>query len=426
MRVKEDRKLSLDAFAHDTQYSRSSWNRVLKCEGFPPREAIERLCARRKLDQAHFLQLWETADAARRAHPAPAAQPQHDEPAGAEEPRQATGSALDTGREQTVDVTGPEQGSPAAESAAVDQPADAALSEAPEPASAPRAVPDVPPAATSVPPAPSTPVERERTTAPAPALVPAPAAPAPTAAEEVAVVRPLNPTPHAGKKRRVSAKLLVLAGLVVVLVLGRWAALPDHKETAGPPTAADDRPTDTQPPADAGQAPNDDKPDGGQPTTPSSDGSTGTGAAERDTPSSAKVPAPGETPPGTSPSAGGPSPGEQTPPGESPSAEAPATTATPTSPRTSAAPTTTAASVPLGAEGRENCNYNSDRTQTMAKGMVGSKVRQIQCFLKYNYDSALEIDGNFGSGTEAAVKAVQQCSGIKADGQVGPQTWKYL
>ncbi|MFB7454006.1 peptidoglycan-binding protein [Streptomyces sp. NPDC056194] len=409
VRVKEDKKLSLDAFAHDTQYSRSSWNRVLKGEGFPPREAIERLCARRKLDPARFLQLWETADAARRALPAPT-QPPGDESAGAGQATEAGASA---------------QGSPAAESS----PADAAAPQAPagpsadapteaepvSPATAP--VPAAPPAETSVPPASSAPVERPA----APAL--APAAPAPTVAEEVAVVRPLTPAPRPGKKRKVPVKLLVLAGLVGVLVLGRWAALPDHKETAGPP-AAGDRPTDTQPPATPGQKPNDDKPDsGGQPTTPGPDDSTG--LAEPDTSSSAGNPPPGETPPGTSASAGSPSAGE-TQPGASPSAEAPAATAT-SSPRPSSAPATTAASVPLGAEGRENCNYNSDRTQTMAKGMVGSKVRQLQCFLVYNYDyDSLKIDGNFGSGTEAAVKAVQQCSGLTADGQVGPKTWRYL
>ncbi|WP_093878412.1 peptidoglycan-binding protein [Streptomyces sp. TLI_105] len=35
-------------------------------------------------------------------------------------------------------------------------------------------------------------------------------------------------------------------------------------------------------------------------------------------------------------------------------------------------------------------------------------------------------NGNFGSGTEAAVKTVQKCSGLTADDQVGPKTWKYL
>ncbi|MEU2675243.1 peptidoglycan-binding domain-containing protein [Streptomyces sp. NPDC007164] len=56
--------------------------------------------------------------------------------------------------------------------------------------------------------------------------------------------------------------------------------------------------------------------------------------------------------------------------------------------------------------------------------MVGSKVKEIQCLLNYDYTVAL--DGNFGESTDTAVRAVQRCSGLKPDGQVGPQTWKYL
>ncbi|MFJ5130788.1 peptidoglycan-binding protein [Streptomyces sp. NPDC088555] len=62
----------------------------------------------------------------------------------------------------------------------------------------------------------------------------------------------------------------------------------------------------------------------------------------------------------------------------------------------------------------------------MAKGMVGSKVRQIQCLLNSNYDYTLTVDGEFGASTDVAVRAIQSCSGLKPDGQVGPQTWKYL
>ncbi|MER5616850.1 peptidoglycan-binding domain-containing protein [Streptomyces sp. NPDC002215] len=62
----------------------------------------------------------------------------------------------------------------------------------------------------------------------------------------------------------------------------------------------------------------------------------------------------------------------------------------------------------------------------MAKGMVGSKVKQIQCLLNSNYDYTLTVDGKFGESTDVAVRAVQRCSGLNPDGQVGPQTWKYL
>ncbi|WP_143166588.1 peptidoglycan-binding domain-containing protein [Streptomyces atratus] len=89
----------------------------------------------------------------------------------------------------------------------------------------------------------------------------------------------------------------------------------------------------------------------------------------------------------------------------------------------SASPSTAAA---LGVAGRADCRYNWDRTQVMAKGMVGSKVKQIQCLLNYNYDYTLTLDGKFGESADVAVRAVQSCSGLKPDGQVGPQTWKYL
>ncbi|MCX5112253.1 peptidoglycan-binding protein [Streptomyces sp. NBC_00378] len=94
------------------------------------------------------------------------------------------------------------------------------------------------------------------------------------------------------------------------------------------------------------------------------------------------------------------------------------------SPASASASPSTAASP--GAAGRASCRYNWDRTQVMAKGMVGSKVKQIQCLLNSNYDYTLTVDGNFGEGTDTAVRAVQSCSGLKPDGQVGPQTWKYL
>ncbi|MGW2089849.1 helix-turn-helix domain-containing protein, partial [Streptomyces sp. NPDC001880] len=64
--VKESKNLSLDAFTHDTGYSRSSWNRVLKGTAFPPRAAVERLCSRRRLDKNTLLGLWDAADRARR------------------------------------------------------------------------------------------------------------------------------------------------------------------------------------------------------------------------------------------------------------------------------------------------------------------------------------------------------------------------
>ncbi|MER6499186.1 peptidoglycan-binding protein [Streptomyces sp. NPDC001455] len=354
LRVKEDKKLSLDAFAHDTQYSRSSWNRVLKGEGFPPREAIERLCARRKLDPERLLQLWQAAADARRAQQAPATAappdtPTSDEPA--EDPDATTAPRPPAQTHTAPGGTTPAQTGPV------------------PPATAP--VPTAPPATTHVPHAQDQPVER----------------------------------PAAEKKRNASTKALVLAGLVVALALGRWATLPDHKDTtAGSPPAAGDRPVDPQPSSNTtSPAPNDDKPDG-QPKTPAS--TTDTGPLTPDPPST------GAPPPAEKPDAPGASSSDK------------ATTPTP-SRRPTAAPSAPS-SVPLGAAGRANCPHKPNRNQVMAKGMVGSNVKQIQCLLNYNYDYTLALDSKFGEGTKTAVLAVQKCSGINADGQVGPVTWKYL
>jgi hypothetical protein len=81
---------------------------------------------------------------------------------------------------------------------------------------------------------------------------------------------------------------------------------------------------------------------------------------------------------------------------------------------------------PPGQPGKDNCTYTSDRSGIWRQGSSGTHVRQIQCLLKYNYKQKLDVDGQFGPLTEAAVRRVQQCSGIEVDGEVGPVTWTYL
>ncbi|MGN1002203.1 MAG: spore cortex-lytic enzyme [Oscillospiraceae bacterium] len=59
---------------------------------------------------------------------------------------------------------------------------------------------------------------------------------------------------------------------------------------------------------------------------------------------------------------------------------------------------------------------------TYKRGSSGSVVRQIQTNLKnWGYYSG-DIDGVYGSRTEAAVKSFQQRNGLTADGMAGPQT----
>lgn len=63
---------------------------------------------------------------------------------------------------------------------------------------------------------------------------------------------------------------------------------------------------------------------------------------------------------------------------------------------------------------------------TYKRGSSGSVVRQIQTNLKnWGYYSG-DIDGIYGSRTEAAVKSFQQRNGLTADGMAGPQTLSAL
>jgi len=59
-------------------------------------------------------------------------------------------------------------------------------------------------------------------------------------------------------------------------------------------------------------------------------------------------------------------------------------------------------------------------------GSQGSEVRQIQQRLKELGLYSGPIDGDFGGGTESAVKAFQRAQSLTADGQVGPATWAKL
>lgn len=59
-------------------------------------------------------------------------------------------------------------------------------------------------------------------------------------------------------------------------------------------------------------------------------------------------------------------------------------------------------------------------------GSKGEEVRKIQEELKSLGFYKGPIDGDFGGGTEAGVRAFQKANGLDVDGKVGPQTWKAL
>jgi peptidoglycan hydrolase-like protein with peptidoglycan-binding domain len=70
---------------------------------------------------------------------------------------------------------------------------------------------------------------------------------------------------------------------------------------------------------------------------------------------------------------------------------------------------------------------DADRSDpTLRDGSTGVAVRGLQRrLIDAGYDID-EIDGRFGSQTEAAVRAFQESSELEIDGIVGPQTWKRL
>lgn len=60
------------------------------------------------------------------------------------------------------------------------------------------------------------------------------------------------------------------------------------------------------------------------------------------------------------------------------------------------------------------------------RGSSGLEVKKIQQRLKELGHYAGPLDGDFGGGTEAAVKAFQREADLTVDGKVGPKTWATL
>lgn len=70
-------------------------------------------------------------------------------------------------------------------------------------------------------------------------------------------------------------------------------------------------------------------------------------------------------------------------------------------------------------------NYFPEPGATMKKGSSGDAVKWIQHMLRFA-GYKLSVEGKFGSGTVAAVKAFQQAHGLDADGVFGAKTKKKL
>ncbi|MCX5106743.1 helix-turn-helix transcriptional regulator [Streptomyces sp. NBC_00439] len=214
--VKASKNLSLDAFTHDTGYSRSSWNRVLKGTAFPPRTAVERLCSRRGLDKEKLLGLWDTADQARRAADAQEGTP----------PEAAPVPAPADPAQGVPDPTPPTTPDPVPPTAAPD-PAPTAADPVP-----PTVAPDPAPSAAADP-VPGTAAPKPAAASPAPAPpMPGPAAPA---------------KPAAAPRSRIKILALTAAVLAALLLVGRWYSTYETENPTTIEVGGDNRPDDDQP-----------------------------------------------------------------------------------------------------------------------------------------------------------------------------------
>jgi hypothetical protein len=88
------------------------------------------------------------------------------------------------------------------------------------------------------------------------------------------------------------------------------------------------------------------------------------------------------------------------------------------------------------AKPQENHNWIEEMIMALPEtkqGAKGAAVRRIQALIvayggtpKQKINAAGGIDGLWGAGTTAAVKAFQKAVGLTADGIVGPKTWRKL
>ena len=64
--------------------------------------------------------------------------------------------------------------------------------------------------------------------------------------------------------------------------------------------------------------------------------------------------------------------------------------------------------------------------RALRKGSRGKYVSMVQSRLNERSDAGLTVDGSYGRKTKRAVWKFQTKYSIKADGIVGPTTWRYL
>ncbi|AXE77314.1 peptidoglycan-binding domain-containing protein [Streptomyces atratus] len=96
-------------------------------------------------------------------------------------------------------------------------------------------------------------------------------------------------------------------------------------------------------------------------------------------------------------------------------------------PATAQAPTAVTVNCRSSVDTGLYCGYDLSNAYT-DRGDSGAKVKELQALLIYRGYSvgSTGVDGQFGAGTESAVKRFQTAEKIRADGIVGATTWGYL
>ena len=82
----------------------------------------------------------------------------------------------------------------------------------------------------------------------------------------------------------------------------------------------------------------------------------------------------------------------------------------------------------LVSEGQQFSRVNFQYPGTVSRGQRGEAVSALQYMLSligefYDVVPPVQVDGVYGEGTEAAVRAFQQAAGLQVDGVAGEQTW---
>ncbi|WP_156723387.1 peptidoglycan-binding domain-containing protein [Streptomyces apocyni] len=70
--------------------------------------------------------------------------------------------------------------------------------------------------------------------------------------------------------------------------------------------------------------------------------------------------------------------------------------------------------------------YTKTMTATVTYGSTGSAAREAQCLLSARRCPVGKVDGIFGKRSMGATTMYQHSARLKADGIIGPQTWRSL